>query len=103
MPKLQLKTNPTFKARVSIPIPGAKPEPVEFTFRWRDRDELSAWLESLDGKATDAALLEIASGWDLEDAFDSANAATLLRLYIGAWDAIYRKYLDELIGARAKN
>jgi hypothetical protein len=103
MPKLQLKLSPTFKAHVDIPVPGARPAKVEFTFKARDREELADWLAKLDGKKTDEAVLEIASGWDLEDAFDQANVEVLLRTYIGAWQAIYQKYLDELMGARAKN
>lgn len=103
MAKLALQPNPTFKAKVSIPIPGAKAEPVEFTFRNRNREDLTAWLETLEGKSTEEAVLEIASGWDLEDAFDAANVKLLLCNYIGAWTAIYDKYLGELVKAREKN
>lgn len=103
MAKLTLKLAPTFKAKVGIPVPGAKSEPVEFIFKTRNRDELAAWLEGLGGKKTDEALMEIASGWDLEDAFDADNVALLLSTYIGAWQVIYEKYLDELTKAREKN
>jgi hypothetical protein len=103
MAKLTLKLAPTFKVKVGIPVPGAKAEPVEFTFKTRNREELAAWLDSLDGKKTDEALLEICSGWDLDDAFDADNVALFLSTYIAAWPAVYRVYLDELTKAREKN
>lgn len=103
MAKLTLKLAPTFRAKVGIPVPGSKSEPVEFTFKTRNREELAGWLEALDGKKTDDALLEIASGWDLDDAFDAANVALFLSTYIGAWSAIYTAYLHELTKAREKN
>ncbi|MBA3588303.1 phage tail assembly chaperone [Methylibium sp.] len=103
MPKLQLKPSPTFKVKVGIPVPGAKPEPVEFIFKNRNRDDLAAWLEGLDGKNTEDAVLEIASGWDLEDAFDAENVKLLLSNYIGAWQAVYDTYMRELVQAKVKN
>lgn len=103
MAKLSLLQSPTFRARVDIPVPGSKPVGVEFTFRNRTREQLAQWLEGLDGKATEVALMEVASGWDLEDSFDEANAKLLLSNYIGAWGAIYERYLGELVKAREKN
>lgn len=103
MAKLSLQQNPTFRARVDIPVPGSKPVPVEFTFRNRTREQLAQWLEGLDGKDTHVAVMEIASGWDLEDSFDESNVALLLSNYIGAWGAVYDKYMGELVKAREKN
>jgi hypothetical protein len=103
MGKLTLQPNPTFTATVKIPVPGSRPSPVEFTFRNRNREDLAAWLESLDGRPTEAAVLEMATGWDLDDGFDAANVALLMRNYIGAWQAIYDTYLGELVKAREKN
>jgi hypothetical protein len=103
MTKLQLTLAPTFKAKVDIPVPGARPVKVEFTFKARTREELAKWLEELDGKETEVAFLEIVTGWDLEDAFEPANVRLLLSSYIGAWQATYEKYMGELAPARAKN
>lgn len=103
MAKLALTPNPTFKAKVLIPVPGDRPAPVEFTFRHRNREDLASWLEKLEGKPFHEAVTEMASAWDLEDPFDGENVKRLLSAYIGAFSAIYEKYLGELAPAREKN
>lgn len=105
MPKLKLNAEPTFKAKVLIPIPGGAPVPVEFTFKHRNREDFSAWLKSLedDDKAKPQAVLDIALGWDLDDQFNEATVTQLLSNYIGAFQPILDKYMDELIQAKQKN
>jgi len=103
--KLKLTAEPTFKAKVGIPIPGGKPVDVEFTFKHRQRSEAAAWSEHLrdDSVLYPQAVFEAAIAWDLEDEFSLANIERLNESYAGAGEAIIRAYLQELAGSRAKN
>lgn len=99
--KLKLTAEPTFKAKVGIPVAGSKPVDVEFTFRHRKRSEAAEWATDLKDYA--AAVMDSAIAWDLEDEFNQANVATLLESYAGSGEAVIRTYLQELAGSRAKN
>lgn len=103
MAKLKLNPEPTFKAKVAIPVPGAKSADVEFTFRHRTREAFSEWLVSLDNKEKVEAVMDVALGWDLDDPFNEATVAQLLSSYIGAFQPILDKYMDELVQAKQKN
>lgn len=103
MAKLKLNPEPTFKAKVGIPVPGSRPVDVEFTFKHRARDEILAWLDD-NRDATDVQSVEqCVVGWGLEDEFSRENVERLCNNYPGAGMAILAAYLDELRGARAKN
>ena len=69
----------TFKAVVMIPIPGKKPVPVNFTFKYRDADEYEAFIGDITGMTSEELVLAVASGWDLDDAFSPENVAKLLK------------------------
>ena len=103
MAKLSLQPNPTFKAKVGIPVPGADPAEVEFTFKHRSRTEITAWVDVVADKSDAEAVLDMATAWDLDDAFTSENLARLCDQYAGAGAAIFAGYLRELRGVRAKN
>ncbi|NWD74838.1 hypothetical protein HX890_12060 [Pseudomonas gingeri] len=45
MAKIKIAQNPTFKASVLIPVVGCEPEKIEFTFKYRDREELAALFD----------------------------------------------------------
>ena len=101
--KLKLCPDPTFKAYVQVPVPGAGTAPVQFTFKHRSREQVLAWLEE-DKEAGDVPTVKaVAIGWDLDDEFNDENIAKLCSNYAGAGFAIVQTYLDELRGARAKN
>lgn len=102
-PKFSLSPAPTFKAKVSIPVPGKTAEPVEFTFKGRTRDEFKAFIESLTDRDDVDVIMDIASGWELEDAFDKKNLEELTQNYLGSARAIIEKYLNELTQARLGN
>ena len=101
-PKFTLTPNPTFKAKVGIPVPGAGVSFVEFTFKGRTRQQLQDFLEDKDGLKLDAVML-MASGWELEEPFDEEHVEKLLDNYLGAFDAIQTTYLRELTEARTGN
>ena len=102
-PKLSLTSAPTFKAKVSIPVPGKTAEQVEFTFKGRTRDAFKDFIDGLKDREDVDVILDIASGWELEDAFDKANIELLTQSYLGAARAIIEKYLAELTQARLGN
>lgn len=104
-PKFSLSVSPTFRSKVFIPVPGQSPEPVEFTFKGRTRDQFADFIESIkDGEVKDVeVIMDIASGWELEDAFDAKNIELLTQNYLGAARAIIDKYLAELTTARLGN
>ena len=100
--KFKLKPNPTFKADVTIPVPGDEPGIVTFTFKHRPIKEL-ADLEKVEGKHISQFLLEITEGWALSDEFNQSNVETLLDNYPRAGEAIMKAYYAELLGNREKN
>lgn len=103
MAKLRLIPDPTFSAKVGIPVAGGEPADVQFTFKHRTRAALLAWTEECKDKPDPDVVLDMVSGWDLDDAFTPENVAKLCDNYPGAGTAIYVAYLGEIRGARAKN
>lgn len=102
-PKLSLTQSPTFKAKVSIPVPGDKAAEVEFTFKARTRAEFKEFIEGLTDREDADVVMDIASGWDLEDAYTKENVEKLTQNYLGAARAVIEKYLSELTSARLGN
>lgn len=102
-PKFNLTAVPTFKAKVSIQIPGTKPAEIEFIFKHRTRDQFKEFVESLADREDVDVIMDIASGWDLDDAFDDNSLDALTQNYIGSARAIIETYMSELTSARTKN
>jgi hypothetical protein len=102
-PKLVLTANPSFKAKVEIPVAGSKPAEVEFVFRHKSKDALKEWLEAMQDKEEADAIMEIASGWDLEDPFEKTAVEKLAQNYVGSIGAIIAKYISELTGKTLGN
>lgn len=100
---LKLEAEPTFKTKVGIPVPGRGDVDVEFTFKWRSKDEWKAFLEQAKDMEDVKYVMEVAIAWQLNDAFTPENIAKLLQKYQGAAHAIAVTYTRELIGARLKN
>jgi len=103
MAKISLNPNPTFKAKAPIHVPGGRKAEIEWIFKYRDADEFKEFMEALDGRKDIDILMDIASGWDLEEAFDQKNLEVLTKKYIGSARATLETYVNELTGARAKN
>ena len=105
--KLKLNPEPTFKAKVGIPVPGGKPTLVEFTFKHRTREqvkELQDEMAALGENADEAeAFRMFVVGWELDDEFNDENIKRLLSNYLGASAAISSAYFSELYGARRGN
>lgn len=103
MARLSLKPNPTFQAKVAIPVPGAEPVEVEFTFKHRNRAELKAFADGMTDRDDVAIIMDMAGGWDLADAFTPENLAQLVANYFAAPRVIFNTYLEELTKAKEKN
>lgn len=103
MARLRLNPEPTFKAKVSIPVPGSSPASVEFTFKHKTRAQTKEWIEGLADGSDTAIVQEIVVAWELDDEFTPENVARLCENYLGAAAAILSTYLAELRGAREKN
>lgn len=101
--KLSLDVLPTFKATVSIPVAGGNAADVIFTFKHRTRDEFKEFSENLQGSEDIDVILDIASGWDLDEPFDADSLKKLVQRYMGSANAIVTVYMNELTGARVKN
>lgn len=86
-----------------IPVPGKKPVAVEFSFKGRTKDQFKAFMESIGDRDDVDVILDIASGWELEDAFGKESVELLLQNYLGAARVIIEKYMSELTAARLGN
>lgn len=103
MAKLQLTASPTFKCNVLIPVPGKKPVPVEFNFKGRTKDEFKAFIDTIGDREDVDVILDIATGWELEEAFGRDSVELLLQNYLGSARVIIEKYIGELTAARLGN
>ena len=103
MAKLSLTASPTFVATVQIPIPGKRAIGVEFTFKGRTKSEFTNFLETATGRDDADVLMDIISGWELEDEFSRENVERLMESYPGSSRVIIEKYVQEVTGARVGN
>jgi hypothetical protein len=103
MAKLKLQPDPTFKATVLIPAAGMPDVSLEFTFKHRTRDQLRKFVEESAERDDADTILDMATAWELADAFDKENVSLLVQNYTAAARAVFDKYLDELARARVKN
>lgn len=101
--KFNLSANPTFKAKVAIPVAGGKPADIEFIFKHRNKDALKDFIEEMKEKEDLELLQDLVTGWDIDDPFDAESLEKLVQNYPGSALAIYQAYMVEMSGARAKN
>lgn len=101
--KLSLAVAAIFKSIVAIPVAGGKSADVEFSFKHRTRDDFKAFVDNLPGMEDVDALMEIISGWDLDEPFSKESVEKLVQRYMGSARAVLDVYVAELTGARAKN
>jgi hypothetical protein len=99
MAKLKLVANPTFKAKVEIPVAGGDPVPVEFIFKHRTKTALEEFVKTRTGKSDAESFMEMVEGWELDDPFNKESVELLCDNYIGAGLETYRVYLDQLMQA----
>lgn len=101
---LKLSVDPTFRAKVGIPRAGQSVVTIGCTFKYKSREELIAWQEEVASMQIHDAVKTVLVDWsDVELPFSDDAFAMLVDAYPGAALAMYRKYLDEVTGAKAGN
>ncbi len=104
---LKLQPNPTFWAKVGIPVPGqAEPATIECEFAHMDRDEFRQFAspEAAATRSDAESLARILRGWKgVDTTFSPEAVATLCRQYHGAAFAISSAFVQELTKARLGN
>jgi hypothetical protein len=108
---IRLTPSPTFKARVKFTVPGAEdPALVEFEFRHKAPQALSAWWEASKDRPTADVLYEVIAGWSGvidETGADVPFTADALAVFLAGHGPRPREllgaYLRELTESRQKN
>jgi len=103
MAKLSLVANPTFQAKVAIPVAGGAAVDVLMTFRHRTKKDLEEFVKSRADKSDVESFMDMVIGWELEDPFNAESVSLLLENYIGAAVSTYRTYLSALVEAKSGN
>ena len=101
--KLNLQSNPTFKCKVAIPVPGGEPVPVEIEYRHHSVSSINKFWEEHSGAANVEVVWLLVAGWDLEDEYNRDNLQALLDNYPGAAAEIVGSFTAELYNARRGN
>jgi len=101
--KFVLSAQPTFKAKVALPVAGSEPAMVEFTFKHRNKDEFQDWVKELGEKDDVDLILEVASAWELAEPFDRDSLETLTQDHMGSARAVLEKYISEQTNAKLGN
>ncbi len=111
----KITPNPTFKATVSIAVPGEQAAKLKLVFRHKTRDEAKAFFERVSREAAEDAggspaarerkvLEEIVAGWeDVDQPFTGDALEQLLQNYHNAATAILDTYMEQLTLARRGN
>lgn len=116
-PKVSLIPPSTFTAPVEIRMPGGEIGEINFKFKHRTKSAVKELLASLSapegstdeereafvGPKDEDIILDIATGWDLDDAFSLKSVIEMGEMYTGCERAIIQTYLSELSGGRVKN
>lgn len=103
MAKLTLAVSPTFPVTVTVPKAGDSPVTLKLTCKHRTKAQLDEFIQTRADKSDADSILDMATGWDLDDAFNLENIESLCQNYIAAPMEIYRAYIDQLVGAKVKN
>ncbi len=103
---LKRNPNPTFVHPVEIPVPGEKPEKVDFTFRHKTKTAYQQFLVDCVGRSDTENALEIVSGWGLNEEFGQVSKESIEALfeeYLGAPGAVFMAYSQGLHQGRLGN
>ena len=95
--------SPTFSVDVLIPVPGEAGRSLKVTFRHKRRSALREWIEASKEKDDVTALLEVIDGWDADVAFSESAFKDLIEDLPGAAMVLFRAYVEESSGAARKN
>ena len=103
---LKKNPNPTFRHEVEIPVPGEKPEKVEFVFRHKGKKAYQQFVEDCIGRDDTESTLEILDDWPLTAEFGKVSKESIDALYDaypGAPNAVFIGYSKGLHQGRLGN
>lgn len=103
MAKLVLQPNPRFKGKVAIPCTEEEPATVELIFKHRTRSAFVEFWHTRTGESDLDIVMDIVSGWDLEEEFNHDNVGKMLENYFCAAETIVNAYGDLLKEGKTKN
>lgn len=127
MAKIKIAQNPTFTAEVKIPRVGDDPVPVEFTFRYMDRNALAklydSWNQAAEANAEKAKaegstmeqftssqvqmqaeqIKAVTVDWGFDDKFTDEAILDLVTTCVGAPQAVLNAYQEAYNPARLGN
>lgn len=104
-PKFTLATEATFKLPVPIPRLGLPDAELEVTYKARSADEMAELDKRFREQAVDdvTAVLEVASGWELPDAFTADALKEVQVKHPGFAGALVKAYFREFERVRLGN
>ena len=76
---------------------------IRLIFKHRTKDEVAEFMKTRADTEDVDSIMDMAAGWDLEDPFNAENIGVMCQNYVTAPIEIYKKYIDELVKAKAKN
>lgn len=105
---------PTFKAVVSIPVPGGEPQELPVVFKHKGKKALTEFNDAMqkadqqqdkEKALKDEAdlLFGLIDSWEADEPLNRENFDALLDQYMTANSAIYMAYLESLMGAKRGN
>lgn len=103
---LKLQPSPTFKAKVSIHVPGEPDAVTTWVFRYMTAKELAEFStgDAAKGRSDLDTVMAIAAGWeDIDAPFTRENVEALFDRYHSAGRSVVDRWLSELTGARLGN
>lgn len=105
MAKFKLQPNPTFKALVSLTVPGeAETSQIEVEFRHLGKRAVREYFGGLGSQSDAEALSGLIIGWEGVDApYSSEALSQLLDNYPAAAIELFDSYRAELLEAKRKN
>ena len=98
----RLQPNPTFKAKVKIPVPGqARSSEVEFEFRHFSQSDFDGMMQ--EKSVRDTLTDDVIVGWSgVDTPFSTEALKQLFDNYPGAGAVVFQTFVDELFTDKAK-
>lgn len=100
----KLQAEPTFWAKVLIPVTGGDPQPIEVEYRHRTVDDLQAFAQAMRERAPLDVCVDMLVSWrDVEVEFSRDALERLLQNYPLAADTFATSYLAAFRDAKRGN
>lgn len=105
MAKFKLKPVDDFKLPIDFNMPNGEQARIVFTVKHKRAKDIGALFSATgDDKTSDESfVMNIATGWDLEEDFNLDNVREAVEFFPGMVVEFTRAYMNALAGVRAKN